>query len=369
MIVRRYISSQVLVSTFSVAALLTVILMSGRVIRYFGMAAEGRMDVSLLTAVLVYRLPQFLELIVPLGMFIGILLTFGRMYLDNEMSVLSASGVSRGQIVGYLLAPVLFITALVGVTSLYITPSGNYASEQLFAAQANRNTFDLIKPGKFQRAGDRMLYAEGMSQDKTELHKVMLYEQLDAKAGENPKQVLVQAEVGRRFTDEATGWQYLELQNGARYEFSAGNLAHNQVHFENYRVRLPDEEVSKEVSKTKSYSTPEILARKASDPLALGEWLWRLSMWMLVPIVALLAFSLSKVNPRQGRYLKLLPAILLYLSYVVLIAAGKNSIEKGKIGEVSIWAVHGLYLVLAIVLLNWENIRLAWQKRRAGVSA
>ena len=97
MIIRRYLSLQVLGSTASVALVLTVILMSGRVIKYFGMAADGRMDVKLLTAVLLYRLPGFLELIVPLGMFIAILLVFGRLYLDNEMTVMSASGISRGQ--------------------------------------------------------------------------------------------------------------------------------------------------------------------------------------------------------------------------------------------------------------------------------
>jgi len=100
-IIRRYISLQVLGSTAAVALVLTVILMSGRVIKYFGMAADGRLDVKLLTAVLVYRLPSFLDLIVPLGLFIAVLLTFGRLYLDNEMSVLHASGVSRGQVVGF----------------------------------------------------------------------------------------------------------------------------------------------------------------------------------------------------------------------------------------------------------------------------
>ncbi len=368
MIVRRYISKQVLVSTLAVATVLTVILMSGRVIRYFGMAADGRMDVSLLTAVLLYRLPQFLELIVPLGMFIGILLTFGRLYLDNEMSVLSASGVSRAQIVSYLAAPVLFIAVLVGVTSLLITPAGNYASEQLFAQQANRNTFDLVKPGKFQRVGERMLYAESLSKDKTTLEGVLLYEQKPDPKGGAPRQVLVQAREGRRYTEPSNHLQYLELSQGARYELAAGDRQYSEARFARYRVRLPDTELAKEVTKTKAFDTAEIRALKASDAKALGEWLWRLSMPMVVPVVALLAFALSRVNPRQGRYLKLLPAILLYMSYIVLIAAAKNSIEKGRLGEASVWAVHILYALLAVLLFGWEQLRLRWQSYRAGVA-
>lgn len=365
MIIRRYIASQVLLSTLAVASVLTVILMSGRVIRYFGMAADGRMDVSLLTAVLVYRLPQFLELIVPLGMFIAILLTFGRLYIDNEMSVLSASGVSRGKIVGFLALPVAMVMLLVAGTSLYVTPAGNKASEELFAKQANSNTFDLVKPGKFQRAGDRMLYAEALSPDKKELLNVLLYEQRPAKGEQLPRQSLVYAEHGRRYVDEASKIQYLELRNGTRYELNAGERAYNELRFARYTVRLPDTELAKEITKTKALSTPQVLAKRGQDREAEGELMWRLSMPALVPVVALLAFPLSRVNPRQGRYLKLLPAILLYMSYVVMIAAAKNGIEKGKLSEAAVWGVHFLYLALALLLLGWEQIRLRWQKYRA----
>ena len=119
MIIRRYISTQVLATAAAVVLVLTVILMSGRVIKYFGMAADGRLDVHLLTAVLVYRLPGFLDLLVPLGLFIGILLTFGRLYLDNEMSVMSASG--KRFIIDQQSDPVEFLSWLVNSLHLDLT--------------------------------------------------------------------------------------------------------------------------------------------------------------------------------------------------------------------------------------------------------
>ena len=192
MIIRRYLTVQVLGATAAVALVLTVILMSSRVIKYFGLAANGRMDVRLLSAVLVYRLPSFLDLIVPLGLFIAILLTFGRLYLDNEMSVLHASGVSRAQIVGHLLFPAAVVMAVVMTTALYITPTGNAAADRLFAQQAERNNFDLIRPGRFQSLGKRVLYAASLSADGKRLLDVHLFEQKPVN-GKPPRQVLVQA--------------------------------------------------------------------------------------------------------------------------------------------------------------------------------
>lgn len=364
MIIRRYLSRQVLASTVAVALLLTVILMSGRIIKYFGMAADGRLDVSLLTAVLVYRLPGFLELIVPLGMFIALLLTFGRLYLDNEMAVLSASGVSRAQIVGHLALPVLLVTVAVAVTALYVTPVGNAASERLFAAQAERNTFDLIKPGRFQAVGERMLYVAALSPDKRELLDVRLFE--EQPAAEGPAlQVVVQAARGRRELHAVTGEPWLVLTAGCRHEVRAGQAAYRELCFDEYRMRLPPPEDVEPVLRIRSRSTASLLAAPADDAEARAEWIWRLSMPVLVPVVALLALSLSRVNPRQGRYLKLLPAILLYLSYVVAIAAVRKSIEKGRLHGAEVWGVHLFYLLLALVILNAENLRLAWQRWRA----
>ncbi len=103
MIIRRYLVKQVVSTSLVVIALLTLIMMGGRLIKYFGVAAQGRLDASILFSIIGYRLPEFLTLILPLGFFIGLMLVFGRLYVDHEMAVLNSSGVSRqpiGTIIG-----------------------------------------------------------------------------------------------------------------------------------------------------------------------------------------------------------------------------------------------------------------------------
>jgi lipopolysaccharide export system permease protein len=363
-IIRRYISLQVLSSTAAVTLVLTVILMSGRVIKYFGLAAEGRMDVKLLTAVLLYRLPSFLDLIVPLGLFIAVLLTFGRLYLDNEMSVLHASGVSRSQIVGYLALPAAVVMALVACTSFYVTPTGNAAAERLFAEQAQNNTFDLVRPGRFQKVGRNILYATALSPDRQRLLEVRLFEQ-KVVANKPPRQILVTAESGRTERDAATGERFLILEHGLRYELTPGQGAYREFRFDSYRLRLPEPAAVEGVSKLSSYGSARLLAEKDSNPLARGEWLWRLSLPLFVPVAVLLAFPLARVNPRQGRYLKLLPAILLYMSYVVAVGAARNAIDKGRGSDFLIWGTHLGYLLLALVMLGGERMRLRLRHWRA----
>ena len=112
MIIRRYLVKQVVSTSLVVTALLTLIIMGGQLIKIFGRAAQGRLDASVLLSIIAYRLPEFLTLILPLGFFIGLMLVFGRLYVDHEMAVLNGSGVSRNQL-AKLLLPMTFVFLIV----------------------------------------------------------------------------------------------------------------------------------------------------------------------------------------------------------------------------------------------------------------
>ena len=86
-IIFRYLIRQIMVSMLAVSGILLLVFMSGRFIKYLASAAEGELAAGVLFAIMGYRFPGFLELILPLGLFIGILLAYGRMYLESEMTV------------------------------------------------------------------------------------------------------------------------------------------------------------------------------------------------------------------------------------------------------------------------------------------
>ena len=66
----------------------------------------------------------------------------------------------------------------------------------------------------------------------------------------------------------------------------------------------------------------------------------------------LLAVALSKVNPRQGTFGRLLPAFSLFLLYYMLLIVSTNLLQKEKIPQAAgLWWIHALMLVLVVVLL------------------
>lgn len=350
-IIRRYINAQVLGTTVAVAVLLTVILMSGRIIQFFERAAAGKLAVDLLAAVVWYRLPSFLELILPLGLFMGLLLALGRMYLDNEMTVLAASGIGQRHLIRWLTPVVLLIIIATATMSMWLTSAGYAASARIYAEQAQRSTFDLIQPGRFQQIGDRMLYAD-VSADRSSLQDVIMLEsKKDAQGVE--RQVIIQAKSGQRVYDKVLKGQAIELSEGSRWEVRPGDGAYQRMQFDRYRLRYRQADApSEKADSPRATATPVLWEQRHDDPKAAAEIGWRWSLIVLVPIISLLALPLAKVNPRQGRYLKLLPAVVLYLSYVVLLVATRNAVEKSQVGEVTYFGVHGFYLALALLLFR-----------------
>ncbi|EZH79923.1 LPS export ABC transporter permease LptF [Ectopseudomonas composti] len=369
MIVFRYLSREVLVTLSAVSAVLLVIIMSGRFIKYLAQAAQGVLDPGVLFLIMGYRIPGFLQLILPLGLFLGFLLAYGRLYLDSEMTVLSATGVSQQRLTVYSMAPALIVALLVGWLSLGLAPQGVASVARILNEQDALTELDTLVPGRFQslRDGSRVTYSQELSPDRSELRGVFMSEKRFSTDGSSERGITVLvAESGRQEIQE-DGSRYLILENGYRYDGEPGEADYRAIQYDTYGVLLPKPEVAIEASEREAAPTRELFG--SDDPRMQAELQWRLSLPLLVFIVTLLAVPLSKVNPRQGRFLKLLPAIFLYMAYLGLLIAARGALDKGRLPPaLGLWWVHGIFLAIGLLLLYWERLSLWWASRRAPVS-
>jgi len=366
LIVFRYLSRELLITMSAVSAVLLVIIMSGRFIKYLAQAAQGVLDPGVLLLIMGFRLPGFLQLILPLGLFLGILLAYGRLYLESEMTVLSATGMSQRRLLVYSLAPAALVAALVGWLSLGLAPQGIAEVERILSQQDSLTEFDTLVPGRFQtlRGGSRVTYTRELSADRSELGGVFISEtNVSRQTGKESGLSVLVAESGRQEI-QPDGSRYLILENGYRYDGNPGQADYRAIQYDTYGVLLPKPEVSMELSEREAMPTHELLG---SDNLRhRTELQWRLSLPLLVFVVTVLAVPLAKVNPRQGRFLKLLPAILLYMTYLALLIAVRGALDKGRLPmALGLWWVHGLFLAIGLLMLFWEPIRLRMKKRRA----
>ena len=108
------------------------------------------LDPGVLLLIMGFRLPGFLQLILPLGLFLGILLAYGRLY-ESEMTVLSATGMSQRRLLAYSMAPAALVAALVGWLSLGLAPQGIAEVDRILNQQDSLTEFDTLVPGASRR--------------------------------------------------------------------------------------------------------------------------------------------------------------------------------------------------------------------------
>ncbi len=369
----------------AVSGVLLLVIMSGRFVKYLADAAAGKLSADVLFSIMAYRLPGFLELVLPLGFFIAILLAYGRLYMDHEMTVLSACGMSRRRLLAYTLVPALLVAALVGSLSLWLSPYGVQRSEAIFDAQEKRSEIDSLSPATFQASagGQSITYAESLSEDRQHMYKVFMAEmgqlaeeELAVSDDETGGLALIVAESGQQVVDPVSGQRYLQLNQGYRYEGQPGRSDYRIIQFDSYAQLLVSKTSGKRPPEADTKTTLALLSVAPPGDEVAWRWKlyredlaalqWRFSLPVLVLVVALMAVPLSHTNPRQGRYMKMIPAILLYVSYLVSLSAARGAIEDGKLpASVGLWLVHAGFLVIAIGLLGWGYWR-QWLRQQFG---
>ena len=365
MIIYRYLSRQLFWATIAVSSILTFILVSSRFLKYLSQAAVGKLEGGAVFMIMAYRLPDFLELILPLGLFLGILLSYGRMYLENEMVVLQACGVSQRRLVVLSLIPAICMSLLIGYFAFFLSPWGAQKANNLIFEQQTRSGLDVLSPRRFHstRDGSTVTYVEDIDSRAGVMKNLFIVNYDRENVGDEYSKVILMRATEGTYRIDDKGNRYLVMSNGVRFEVDPGSSVFAQTRYGEYTIKLEEKLVSQGAAEFQDRTTEDLLGDDSIS--ARVELQWRLSLMIMVPIVVFIAVPLSRANPRQGRYLKMLPAILIYLAYLASMMSVKGGIEKGRIpAELGLYWVHVLFFGLGFLLNYWPSLRLKMSKKR-----
>jgi lipopolysaccharide export system permease protein len=158
--------------------------------------------------------------------------------------------------------------------------------------------------------------------------------------------MIVSAASGEQVQHEIYGQRYLVLHDGYRYEGQPGTADFRVTHFNEFGQYMPPINLAGDyASVVDAVPTWSLLS---SDDRSLRATLqWRSAMPIMVLVMTVLAISFSKTNPRQGRFMKMLPAILMFVFYFVFLSFVRGQMAQGKWPIYpGLWAVHGGFLLV-----------------------
>jgi len=346
-IIDRYIGREIFTSWLSVFFVLLLVVLSADAIHLLSWVVEGRIPGNTLLPLMLNTFYEFSVRLIPLSLLLGVLLAFGRLYKDSEMTAIMTAGLGAMQWYRPLLLVAVPTTLLMFLLTLVLLPAVAQQYDRIMTEIKNRTELSTLFAGRFNQSlkGNAIFFLESQREDGTVMDHVFHSQK---------KQGVSYVDIAKRARNQRNknGRDYIVMEQGTRYEGEPGSANYKITEYEQYGIYVPGaRQDMRRVASNKAMPTSELW--NTDDFEYKAELQWRLTIPVSTLIIAMLALPLSHTTPRSGRYANLALAIVLYLVYSNLLSVSTTWIEKQTIPIwIGTWWVHGLALALLFVLLK-----------------
>lgn len=350
MIIHRAFIREVLQTAGAVIVIILSIFLATRAVYFLRQAAEGDIPIGGVTLLVLLKTITYLDIMVPLVVYIAMLMVLGRWVRDNELTVISACGISMGRFIRPTFMLFLGVGSVVALLSLYLSPMSVEISHRKEREYRNRTDVAGLLPGVFTetRSGRGVIFVERYDRDTDTFHDVFVYN------GNGEEESVVVAGVGERSFDEAAGSDFLVLKEGTQYRGAIGAAEYGVLDFESYGLRLDRKPGADPALPPKARATRDLLA--GDDAATAGQFHWRLSKVAMLPVLMLFALAFSSIHSRGTRFPGMLMALLVYFGYFNSLGFAAALVNRGAAGPYStLWAIHAGFLALALYLFHRRN--------------
>ncbi len=355
MIIHRAFIREVLHTCVAVATILFSIFLVTRLVEFLSSAVQGNIPIDRVFLLLMLKMITSLDIIFPLVIYISILLVMGRWIRDNELTVISASGMSLTAFLRPMLVLFAIIGSIVAAFSLYISPLSEEAFQSIQHQFRNRSEIIGIVTGVFTetRTNTGVYFVGDYDRDNHTYHDIFVYSVAQGDDG------VILAASGYKTTDPKTDDDLLVLNDGTQYRGSAGSVDYTVIDFATYGLRLKQQAITSPTLPIGAKPTLSLFSQP--NLTTISELHWRFSKIMMLPILMLFALSFSSISYRKNRFPGMLTALLIYFSYFNVLGFVMALVRKAQLpAHVSLWMVHLIFLCLAIYFFQRRsrNLRL-----------
>jgi lipopolysaccharide export system permease protein len=349
-ILQKYIFREWLWTFLAVTIVLLVVMIGVALGELLNGIAGGRIPSGLLWVLIGLKMPDVLGTIIPLSVFISVIWGLGRLYRDQEMSVMRSSGFQWRMMLRPLFNLLLPISATLLVLGLFVSPIAATTTQQKLL-DAFRNAAEWgLEAGTFHvlRGGEIVLYVEAVEKDGRTLKNVFI------QLKQEQREQIWSAEKGYYWLDRDTGNRFLTLENGQVTEGGAETLDFGIMHFSRNDLKLPEQESRVKSEAIETRKSVDILGFTSVEDIV--EFQWRIAPAIAAIVLGLLAIPMAHSAPGEGRGGRVVLGILAYVVYVNTLYMSRNWLLKGDMPiSVGLWWIHVLALVITLIWLRRQG--------------
>ena len=339
-ILSKSLNIEVFRSSIGVLLVFFLLVVGSRVVGYFEQAAEGNIDPGIIVSVIALRFPDFITLLIPLSFFLGLLITIGRLNSEGEIHGYFSAGLSKFNLIKFLLPQTFIYFFITLVLSLYIAPYTKNLSKDLLVIDSFEEQIDAIQSDEIVSLDDGgFLYVQTV--DEGLIKGVKLF-QVD----EDNSFIVISDEL---ITIEKDKTIELNLKNGSFYGGLFSESSKIISNFNNFNF-----EIDKNISRSNDLTLTKLFDYSSASDKATFQW--NVSIPITILILLLYGIYISSSKPREGKFSFMLPGMLIYVSYLSLLILGRELISDNPESIFNLWFIHGLFVLFLFLYVYREKI-------------
>ena len=348
MVVRRYVVREIGSTLLAVLAVLLLVFAASRFVRLVAEAAAGRLPGEIVFPLVLVKLSVGLPVLLPLAFFVAVLLALGRLHRDSEVVAMAAGGIGIPRLACMVLPLASLIAAIVAALSCFASPRLAALEDSLTARARGEAQVTGLLAGSFNPFGDGgIVYVESIDEDGRIMRNVFV------RISRPDRDEVVTAARAYQALQGPGDERFMVLEDGYRYAGNPGRADFVTTRFERHAVRLDAVLRLSARNSLDAVLTSDLWRSPDSEHAA--ELQWRVSLPLSAALLALLAIPLSRISRRQGRYAKLLFAVVLYFTYSNGLGIARNLVERGELSVwIGLWPMHVAMLGVTAAML-WRQ--------------
>lgn len=339
-ILSKSLNMEVFRSSIGVLLIFFLLVVGSRIVGYFEQAAEGNIDPGIILSVIALRFPDFITLLIPLSFFLGLLITIGRLNSEGEIHGYFSAGLSKFNLIKFLLPQAFIYFFITLVLSLYIAPYTKNLSKELLVIDSFEEQIDAIQSDEIVSLDDGgFLYVQ--TADEGLIKGVKLFQ-----VEEDNSFIVISDEL---LTTEKDKTIELNLKNGSFYGGLFSETSKIISNFNNFNF-----EIDKNMSQSNDLSLTKLFDYSLASDQATFQWNISIPITILILLIYGIYISSSKL--REGKFSFMLPGMLIYVSYLSLLILGREFMSDNPGSIFNLWFIHGLFVLFLLLYTYREKI-------------
>ena len=349
----------------------TFFLVIDRIYQLTDLVITKSVPFALVLPLLIYMLPSFLALTLPMALLVAVLLVCGRFASDLEVAALKASGVSPWRFFRPFLAVGVIVTLSIAWLTLVVGPwSSGAFQRQLFRILQSRATTGIKERTFSATFSQFVIYVDDVSVSQVRLKGLLVSDERNAEQSR-----IIVAREGRLLSDEATRRITLRFLDGSISESDVGDRRRfRQTYFSLYDMTLPVDSpiaaAAREEKPEKQLPVGQLISearRLRGEGQITAPYYVELHKRFALPVAALVftlvGFPLGVRSHRGGRAVALGLSFGIVVSYYVLYTTMEGYALRGRMpAGLAVWIPNATLAVVGVALLRASivGVSAAW---------